>query len=111
MESLRRSVLERNLERLKATSVNPFLIACNLRIADTITDEDAGRTLNKSVPASERWGDLVTTIMKKSAEGVFQSFINVLLEESELEDLGEEMKGTLVTATIYRVMKTKQKNV
>lgn len=98
MESLGRSVLERNLERLKVSSVNPFVIACKLRITDTITDEDAGRTLNKSVPASERWSDLVTTIMKKSAEGIFQNFINVLLEERELEHLGEEMKGTLVTA-------------
>lgn len=93
MESLGRSVLEKNLERLKASDVDPFVLAFNLRTEGIIAKADVLEAGNENQSTSERWGNLVTTVMKNTTEGTFQKFIDALLKESELEQLGNEMRG------------------
>lgn len=92
MESLACSVLEKNLERLKDSIVNHARFACQLRVAQIITDEDLARALNKDASASKRIDDLMSTIVKNSTEGIFQKFIEILAE-GELAELGRQMKG------------------
>lgn len=92
MESYACSVLEENLERLKSCGVDPARLVWELRPAG-ITDEDVERTRNKTLPARQRWGDLVSSIMKNSKEGLFQKFVDVLLREKKMEELGKRMKG------------------
>lgn len=106
MERLACSVLEENLERLKSCGVDPSRFAWGLRSAG-IADEDVDRTLNKTLPAGQRWGDLVSSITKNSKEGLFQKFIDVLLQEKKMEELGKRMKGIalmiMYTITIHSV--------
>lgn len=94
MDSLACSVLQKNLERLKSSTVDPALFACKLRVEGIISDTDVEGALNKSLSARERWGDLVLAIiMKTTSEGTFHKFVNALLGERELKELGKEMKG------------------
>ena len=90
MESPACSVLVRYLERLKASGVEPEILACKLRIKKVITNADLRIALHESLPASERLGSLVLAIMKNSTEGNFQTFIAVL---EEVDELAKEMKG------------------
>ena len=92
MESLACSVLKENLEHLKACGVDPARLAWIFRSAG-IGEQYVKKTLNKDLPASERWGDFLSAIMENSKEGLFQKFIDVLLQERELEELGKTMKG------------------
>lgn len=99
MESLACSVLEENREQLKSCGVDPARFVWELRPAG-ITDEDVERTRDKTLPASQRWGDLVSSIIQNNTEGLFQSFIDVLLRERKMEELGKRMKG--ITIYVYR---------
>lgn len=92
MESRARSALSSNLDRLKASGVEPVILACKLRIKRIIANEDLTIALDETLPASERLGSLVLATMKNSAKGAFQTFIAVL--EEEVDELAKEIKGT-----------------
>lgn len=108
MERFACSVLEKHRERLKSCGVDPARLV--LKLPAGIEDEDVKRVRNPGLPASQRWEYLVTAIMKSSKEGLFQKFIEVLLREREMEELGREMKGVALriihTATIHSVFRT-----
>lgn len=108
MESLACSVLEENRERLKYCGVDPARFVWKLPAG--IADKDVERVRDRTLPASQRWDDLVTAIMKSSKEGLFQKLIEFLLREKITEKLGREMKGIALriirTATIHSVFRT-----
>ena len=95
-------MLQENLELLKVCGVDPARFVWELRPAG-ITDEDVERTRNKWLPATQRWGDLVSAIMQNSTECLFQKFIDVLLRVKKLEDLAKKMKGILLKTSPYTV--------
>lgn len=96
MEKVGSDVLLGNIERLKASSVDPARFAGKLQEADIITKDEEETGSTDTFSASEQWGYLLSLVIKNSADGVFQKFINVLLTDSEkeLKELGKDMKGT-----------------
>lgn len=93
MEILERTVLEGKLEQIKASNVDPTLLALKLQQAGIVDRADIEKPpCSEDRSASELLGDLVLAVMKSDKEGVFQIFVGILCE-TELKELGKELKG------------------
>ena len=96
MEGRAHGVLRGKIGRIKASNVDPVWLAGELVAADIIGEEEEQDARNTNVPKPERRGDLVDLIMGNGEEGVFQTFVNILLRKRHLKWLGKEIKGTYI---------------
>ena len=99
MESRAHGVLGGKIGKIKSSNVNPGWLAEQLLAVDIVGPEDVEEAKNISVPKPDRRRDLVETVMGNGGEGVFQKFVDILLNKPNLKWLGKELKGQQLTIT------------
>ena len=97
MESRAHGVLGGKIGRIKSSNVNPGWLAEQLLEVDIVGPEDVEEAKNIRVLKPDRRSDLVETVMGNGGEGVFQKFVDILLNKPNLKWLGQELKGQLHT--------------
>ena len=75
------------------SNVDPTWLAAELLAAGIIGDIDFQRASNFRELPDERLGTLVQQVMRNGAPGVFLTFVSILLKQSHVKWLGEELKG------------------
>ena len=93
MERRAYGVLGGKVERIKASNVDPAWLAEKLVSAKIVGKLEEERAREADVPEAQRRGKLVEMVQGNGRRGVFQTFVNILLNEPHLEWLGEELKG------------------
>lgn len=93
METPAIDVLRGKIDRIKGSNVDPACLAGKLLSADIVGVNDAKRARNERELVANRLGDLVLTLMGNGAPNVFQTFVEILLNEGHLKWLGKELKG------------------
>ena len=102
MERRAYGVLGGKVERIKASNVDPGWLAEKLVSAKIIGKIEEERAKKADVPEAQRRGKLVEMVQGNGRKGVFQTFVNILLDEPHLEWLGEELKGKVYNS-VYRI--------
>ena len=100
MESRAHGVLGGKIGRIKNSNVNPGWLADQLLAVDIVGPEDVEEAKDKSVQKPDRIRDLVKTVMGNGGEGVFQKFVDILLNKPNLKWLGQELKGQLFNSVV-----------
>ena len=95
MESRAYSVLQKKLERIKRSNADPLWLAEELFAAGIIGEQDVKAARNTDISKADRRGELLDSVAGNGAEGVFQTFVSILLNQRHLEWLGTEIKGKL----------------
>ena len=80
--------------RIKGSNVDPAWLAGQLLAAHVIGEEDAARATRRGASASSRLGELVVVVTRNGRDGVFRTFVDILLGKPHIEWLGEEIKGS-----------------
>ena len=93
MEERAYGVLRGKMGKIKRSNVDPAWLAGELLAANIIGNTDFQRASNSQVVADERRADLVLKVMGNGAPDVFQTLVSILLKESHVKWLGEELKG------------------
>ena len=94
MEPRAHGVLGGKIDRIKESNVDPAWLAGKLLAAGIIGDSDVEKASNDRELSTNRLGELVRTVMRNGAPGVFQTFVQILLDRVDVKLLGEELKGT-----------------
>jgi len=94
MEKRAHGVLRGKIGRIKESNVDPAWLAGKLLAAGIIGDSDVEKASNDRELSTNRLGELVRTVMRNGAPGVFQTFVQILLDRVDVKWLGEELKGT-----------------
>ena len=94
MEPRAHGVLRGKIGRIKESNVDPAWLAGKLLAAGIIGDIDVEKASNDRELSTNRLGELVRTVMRNGAPGVFQTFVQILLRKTEVNWLGKELKGT-----------------
>ena len=93
MEKRAHGVLRGKIGRIKESNVDPAWLAGKLLAAGIIGDSDVEKASNDRELSTKRLGELVRTVMRNGAPGVFQTFVQILLDRVDVKWLGEELKG------------------
>ena len=93
MEERAYGVLRGKMGKIKRSNVDPAWLAGELLAANIIGNTDFQGASNSQVVADERRAELVLKVMGNGATDVFQTFVSILLKESHVKWLGEELKG------------------
>ena len=93
MEKRAHGVLRGKIGRIKESNVDPAWLAGKLLAAGIIGDSDVEKASNDRELSTNRLGELVRTVMRNGAPGVFQTFVQILLDRVDVKWLGEELKG------------------
>ena len=96
MESRAYGVLGGKLERIKISNVDPTWLAAELLAAGIIGEEDEIASRNSNISKADRRGELVELVMGNGGQGVFQTFVAILLSKRHLQWLGNELKGNSI---------------
>ena len=107
MEKRAYGVLGGKVERIKASNVDPAWLAEKLVSAKIVGKIEEERAKKADVPEAQRRGKLVEMVQGNGRRGVFQTFVNILLDEPHLEWLGEELKGKVYLGAFYRTKEAK----
>ena len=93
MEKRAHGVLRGKMGRIKESNVDPAWLAGKLLAAGVIGDSDVEKASNDRELSANRLGELVGIVMRNGAPGVFQTFVQTLLDRVDVKWLGEELKG------------------
>ena len=94
MESHPYGVLRGKLEKIKRSNIPPEWLAEELVAANVVGEEDRIAARDRAVPKAERREELLEAVMGNGAEGVFQTFVNILRKKSHLAWLVAELEST-----------------
>ena len=94
MEKRAHGVLRGKIGRIKESNVDPAWLAGKLLAAGIIGDSDVEKASNDRELSTKRLSELVRTVMRNGAPGVFQTFVQILLRRTEVSWLGKDLKGT-----------------
>ena len=94
MESHPYGVLRGKLEKIKRSNIPPEWLAEELVAANVVGEEDRIAARDRAVPKAERREELLEAVMGNGAEGVFQTFVNILRKKSHLAWLVTELEST-----------------
>lgn len=97
MEPRAHGVLGGKIGRIKESNVNPVWLAEELFAAEIIVEFDLMDARNTNISKAERRGELLELVMGSGKEGVFQTFVKILLSKEPLKWLGSEIKGLFIT--------------
>ena len=95
MEKRAHGVLRGKIGRIKESNVDPAWLAGKLLAAGIIGDSDVEKASNDRELSTKRLSELVRTVMRNGAPGVFQTFVQILLRKTEVNWLGKELKGNV----------------
>lgn len=93
METRAHGVLGGKIGRIKQSNVNPVWLADQLFAAKIIGEEDVMDARNTTSSKAERREELMQLVMGSGKEGVFHTFVKILLSKEHLTWLGNEIKG------------------
>ena len=93
MENRGHGVLGGKIERIKNWDVDPAWLAEQLLAVDIVGPEDVEEAKTSSVSIPERRAQIVEAVRGNGGEGVFQTFVGVLLSQDRLQPLGQDLKG------------------
>ena len=93
METRAHGVLGGKIGRIKQSNVNPVWLADQLFAAKIIGEEDVMDAHNTTSSKAERREELMQLVMGSGKEGVFHTFVKILLSKEHLTWLGNEVKG------------------
>ena len=94
MESHPYGVLRGKLEKIKRSNIPPEWLAEELVAANVVGEEDRIAARDRAVPKVERREELLEAVMGNGADGVFQTFVNILRKKSHLAWLVAELEST-----------------
>ena len=101
METRAYSVLRKNFERIKHSNADPGGLADELFAAGIIGEEDVKAARNIAISKPDRRGELLDSVTGNGEEGVFQTFVGILLSKRHLKWLGAAIKGKSYVKAIY----------
>ena len=93
MEQRAHGVLRGKIGKIKESKVDPARLARELLAAGIIGDSDLEKASDGRELPTKRLNELVRTVMRNGAPGVFQTFVEILLRKAETKRLGKELKG------------------
>ena len=93
METRAYSVLRKNFERIKHSNADPGGLADELFAAGIIGEEDVKAARNIAISKPDRRVELLDSVTGNGEEGVFQTFVSILLSKRHLKWLGAVIKG------------------
>lgn len=106
MEELARSVLRQNLDTVRESSVDPVWLSVKLHSIRIIGDTDLAKARNAGESEANRRTDLVCTLMGNGGLNVFQTFVDILLNQEEVNWLGKKLKGMRFTVKMDKLYVT-----
>ena len=93
MENRGHGVLGGKIEKIKNWDVDPVWLAEQLLAVDIVGPKDVEEAKPSSVSIPARRAQIVEAVRGNSREGVFQTFVGVLLSQDRLQPLGQDLKG------------------